>query len=169
MLPSPFIFRIFWVMESLSCCPGMCPWLLEVPQRADNWDGPSITWLWSGRTRQSTSRPGKRQQVGSQSLVLTKLCWSHQLGEPQLCEPVFLCRGGTAMLCVPRQGPWHKSTSFGSPVLSYVSVGSFLPNPSLIACFWTLATVCCSQCLWYSCLQNCEMSWVKDQQGQLGF
>lgn len=103
------------------------------------------------------------------SHVLTKPCWSHQLGEPQLCEPVLLCRGGTAMLCVPRQAPWHNSTSFSMPAPSYASVRSFLPSPSLIACSWTLATFCCSQCLWYNCLQNCEMSWVKDQQGQPGF
>lgn len=151
----------------------MLPWHVSMTSRGasegrqQGWTFNNLAVIWENQTVHL--KAWEKAQVGSQSLVLTKLCWSHQLGEPQLCEPVFLCRGGTAMLCVPRQGPWHKSTSFGSPVLSYVSVGSFLPNPSLIACFWTLATVCCSQCLWYSCLQNCEMSWVKDQQGQLGF
>lgn len=144
----------------------MCPWLLEVPQRADNRDGPWITWLRSRRTAQSTSKPGQRHRWEA-------MCWPNPAGViswvshssvsqcscAEVAQPCYVCqgrhRGITPHPCLPAP--------------SYASMGGFLPSPSLIACSWTLATVCCSQCLWYKCLQNCEMSWVKDRQGQPGF
>lgn len=144
----------------------MCPWLLEVPQSSDNRDGPWITWLWSRRTGQFTSKPGQRLRWGA-------TCWPNPAGVISCVSHSSMSQCSCAEVaepcCVPRQAPWHNSTSFSMPAPSYASIGSFLPSPSLIACSWTLATVCCSQCLWYNCLQNCEMSWVRDQQGQPGF
>lgn len=167
VLPFPLIFRIFWVMES----SVTLLWHVSMTSRGAS-EGRQQGWTLNNLAVIQENwavhlKAWAKAQVRSH--VLTKPCWSHQLGEPQLREPVFLCRGDTAMLYVPRQAPWHNSTPFSSPSPSYISVGSFLPSPSLIACFWTLATVCCSQCPWYNCLQNCEISWVKDQQGQTGF
>lgn len=151
----------------LSCCPGMCPWLLEVPRRADDRDRPWITWLWSRRTGQSTSKPGQRHGWEA-------MCWPSPAGViswasrssvsqcywAEVAQPFTVCQGRHSGITP------HPSASLLPP---YASIGSFLPSPSLIAPSWTLATVCCSQCLWYNYLQNCETSWVKDQQGQPGF
>lgn len=150
----------------LSCCPGMCPWLLEVPWRADNRDGPWITWLWSGRAGQSPSKPGQRHGWEA-------TCWPNPSGVISWAShsSISQCsvqRWQSRVLC-DKAGILHNSTSFSSTAPSYANVGSSLPSPSLLTHSWTLATVCCSQCLWCHYLQNCEMSWVKGQQGQPGF
>lgn len=140
----------------LPCCPGICLWLLEVPQRADNRNGPWITWLWS-RTGRSTSKPGQRHR---REATCWPNCWSRQLG-----EPVFLCRGGTAMLCMPREAPWCNSTSFSLPASFCTSVGIVSPSPSLIACSWTLATVCCSQCSGTAVCRTVKWAGLKTNKG----
>lgn len=127
MLPFPFIFRIFWVMES----PVMLPWHVSMTSRGAS-EGGQQGWTLNNLAviqENWTVHLKAWAKAWVRRHVLTKPCWSHQLGEPQLCEPVLLCRSGTAMHCVPRQALWHNSTSFGFPAPSLHQHRKFSPQP----------------------------------------